>query len=275
MKNLKALLLLLILQALPAIADDSVFGGKDGCFLLVQIKNNQVIEKINPDRCGQRFSPCSTFKVPAAVMAFDSKIVDPNYKFKWTGLRDERPECNQDQTLSEWMTRSVVWVTQEITKKLGLATVKNYLKHFKYGNQDFSGGLTQAWLTSSLKISALEQASFMNQLIQHNLPVSDYAQGETIKILVREQLDSKGNPVQQVGASDFMMEGKTGSGRLGEGRQLGWYVGHLRAKKQDYIVVMNTSDKIGDKTAGYGGPMTKQLVKAHLFRKGLWPSSER
>ncbi len=275
MKFWMFLLALLTTLCLPALADDSIFGGKDGCFVLIRLTDNQVVEKINPERYSQRFSPCSTFKVAASLMGFDSKVIKPDTKFKWTGVRDPRPECNQDQTLREWMNRSVVWVTQEITKKVGLAGVKSYLKKLKYGNQDFSSGLTQAWLTASLKISAQEQVAFLSQLFQHNLPVSDFAQKETIKILVREQLDSKGNPVDQLTPSDFLMEGKTGSGRLGEGRQLGWYVGHLRAKKQDYIVVMNTSDKVGSKSQGYGGLVTKQLVKAHLFHKGLWPSPDR
>lgn len=50
------------------------------------------------------------------------------------------------------MQFSVVWVSQEITQKIGLNKIKNYLKDFDYGNQDFSGdkernnGLTEAWL---------------------------------------------------------------------------------------------------------------------------------
>jgi beta-lactamase class D len=49
---------------------------------------------------------------------------------------------------------------------------------FNYGNVDVSGnpgqgdGLTQAWLTSSLKISALEQVAFMTALFQSFLSIS-------------------------------------------------------------------------------------------------------
>lgn len=61
-----------------------------------------------------------------------------------------------DQTSTTWIANSVVWVSQVITSQLGEPIMKRYLRDWDYGNQDTSGGLTNFWLASSLKISARE-----------------------------------------------------------------------------------------------------------------------
>ena len=50
------------------------FKGLKGCFLLYNLKTS-TYEKTIGETCQQRFPACSTFKVPLAVMAFDSKIL--------------------------------------------------------------------------------------------------------------------------------------------------------------------------------------------------------
>jgi hypothetical protein len=57
---------------------------------------------------------------------------------------------------SRWEAVSVVWYSQEITRRFGEAKFKAYIDRFGYGNRDLRGnpgkndGLTQAWLGSSL-----------------------------------------------------------------------------------------------------------------------------
>ncbi len=244
---------------LLGVASAEPFGGRDGCLLMLELKSGKVLREINPRRCQQRFSPCSTFKVAAAAMAFDAGIMETDRRFGWDGTVDPRPECNQDQTPASWMEHSVIWVTQVLTRELGLASVKRYLKDFEYGNQDFSGGLTQAWLTSSLRISAREQAQFMRRLLLGQLPILPTAQRQTVGILVRQQ------------SPRASLAGKTGSGRLPGGRQLGWYIGHLRTHRgQEAVVVINTTDRRSGQTSGPAGLNARSLLQTWLREQGLW-----
>lgn len=245
---LKTIIISLGLLAGTAGAD--VFGGRKGCFLLLDLKTNQVVEQAGVNK---RLPPCSTFKVPAAVMGFDAKILTLDRKFHWNGVKDSRPEVNQDQTAATWMERSVIWVTQVLTKELGMKKVKSYLARFAYGNQDFSGGLTQAWLTSSLLIDSREQARFMTDLWREKLPVSAQAQKLTKQILVVQKSDKS------------KLSGKTGSG-LWEGTDLGRYVGVLQCPQGEYVVVLDFQGAC----KGPGGLVARQLVLDHLREKGMW-----
>src|SRR5262249_11385373 len=99
----------------------SLFVGRDGCFELYDLKTNKTITRSNPKRCATRLSPCSTFKVPISLMAFDAGILkDENSSLKWDGTQYSRKEWNQDQTAATWMSRSVVWFSQRLTPQLGM-----------------------------------------------------------------------------------------------------------------------------------------------------------
>jgi len=235
---------------LAGIAGADIFGGRKGCFLLIDLKDGRVVEEAGQNK---RLPPCSTFKVAAAVMAFDAKILTLDRVFAWNGVQDPRPECNQAQTASSWMERSVIWVTQVLTQELGMSRVRDYLAKFAYGNQDFSGGLDQAWLCTSLLIDSREQARFMSDLWQEKLPVSHGAQRLTKQILV----------VQTSGQSK--LSGKTGSGTW-EDTDLGRYAGILQCPRGEYVVVLDFQGAC----QGPGGLTARQLVMDRLRQKGMW-----
>ncbi|MFN8608007.1 MAG: penicillin-binding transpeptidase domain-containing protein [Vulcanimicrobiota bacterium] len=242
--------ILFYMWLLTSLAGADVLGGRKGFFLLVELKTGKVIEEVGKDR---RLPPCSTFKVATAVMGFDAGLLDLKRVFKWNGVKDSRPECNQDQTAASWMDRSVVWVTQVLTTELGMPRVKDYLARLHYGNQDFSGGLTQAWLCSSLLISGHEQAQFMKNLWLGKLEVSSEAQRLTRQILV----------VQTSGQSK--LSGKTGSGTW-ENTDLGRYVGVLQCPKGEYLMVLDFQGAC----QGPGGPVARRLAMDHLKELGMW-----
>jgi beta-lactamase class D len=219
----------------------------DACFILYDINQNKIIQEYNPNnRCNERISPDSTFKIPLSLMAFNQKLITENTAFKWRGEKGVLPEHERDQTPNTWIKYSVVWVSQRITQALGLATIKKYLKDFHYGNQDFSGdpgehnGITHAWLSGSLKISAIEQLHFLTALVNHQLPLTKQAEINTEKNLYLGQLDN--------GANYY---GKTGSGLHSEQvapkhrdqRRDGWFVGYIKQRAQQYVFVSNLTDK--------------------------------
>jgi len=251
------------LVARAAAAPDyaKIFEGRDGCFELYDVTNAKLVVRSDAKLCAERSSPCSTFKVPLALMAFDAGVwKDETVKIPWDGTRYAREAWNGDQTPATWMSNSVVWVSQGLTTKLGMDRVKSYLKTLDFGNQDMSGGLTKAWLMSSLTVSPDEQIAFWRKLWRGKLGVSKDALALTKKILFVEKSDN-----------GWMLHGKTGSGGIGErdpgddtGYQLGWFVGHIQRGDREYIFVTRFSDKEKGVTHGPAGWTAREMSKEIL-----------
>ena len=178
--------------------------------------------------CSTRYTPASTFKLALCVMGFDSNVfkdeTHPSWDFKREYV-DFLPCWKQPHTPSLWLKNSCVWFSQVLTKKLGMELFNQYVQLFEYGNCDTSGdsslnnGLTECWLSSSLRISPLEQITFLKKLANLSLPVSRYAQEATKKCMPQEKL-----------GNGWTLFGKTGNGYqsdLAGNPQVGWFVGFI------------------------------------------------
>ena len=134
--------------------------------------------------CDKRLPPMSTFKLPIALMGYDSGVLrdehSPVLPFK-QGYVDWRPVWRQAHDPSSWMKESVVWYSQQITLQLGEERFASYVKQFGYGNADVSGdpgknnGLSESWLGSSLRISPDEQIGFLRRVLNRELGVKPQA----------------------------------------------------------------------------------------------------
>lgn len=235
----------------------SIFRGRNACFVMKKISTSEFVENLNPERCAERFSPNSTFKIAAALMGFEKGILKTEKQIiKWDGTRNDREELNQDQTPLTWMDRSVVWVTQWIMPQLKVADLKKFLKDFGYGNQDFSGGVKNAWLDSSLKISAIEQIEFLTKLWKETLPLQKSTFEKTKKIIFIKNL----SPTTQ-------LYGKTGTSCAFEGcgtnlgRHRGWFVGIVKTKTDAYVFAANADD-LNPESRPAGPKLREDLTRA-------------
>lgn len=198
--------------------------------------------------CDARVTPASTFKIPIALMGFDAGILLDAHHPVWSwqpGFPDWRSEWKKDTDPAYWMAESVVWYSQEITRKLGAERFRRYVDGFGYGNEDVSGekgkdnGLTASWLSTSLAISPKEQASFLGRMVRGELPVSPQAVakvGEITRIAGSGGGEGDGAAplwqAQKWEAAGWQVHGKTGMGfardAQGEavrGKPYGWFVG--------------------------------------------------
>jgi len=261
-----ALLALVACSSTPTKEDP--FAKSKGCFLLYNVKTDRFEKTLGDISCKERLPACSTFKVPLAVMAFDSKVLkDESVVLKWDGKVDERQALNRDHDAKSWMSDSVVWFSQRITTQLGKKKLQKYLSSFHYGNQDLSAGITEAWLVSpsaknGLRINAYEQVEFMKKLWKDKLPATKRAQALAREITFLEK-SPKG----------FLLHGKTGSNFYDPERKvrLGWFVSHLASSDgKEYIAVTNFSDLAPSEDSGYGGLKAKEMTKTILAAEGLW-----
>jgi beta-lactamase class D len=192
------------------------------CTVVVDQASGAVL--VREGTCGERFAPMSTFKVPLAAMGFDAGILRGAHDPIWPIMPEygpsEREMAFPEVDPTSWEKNSIVWFSQHLTTLLGAPAFARYVAAFDYGNADVSGGLTRAWLMSSLRISPDEQVAFLRRLLAHQLPVSAEAADLTEEII----------PVFTAG--DWTVRGKTGAGLLpdapganGQSRPLGWFVG--------------------------------------------------
>lgn len=209
-----------------------------------------------------RVSPCSTFKIALSLMGFDSKILQNETAPQWPYNEKYQAPIESwkvSHNPSLWMKNSCIWYSKVLNEKLGFERYKNYLKLLHYGNEDISGeGNGDDWihchLSSSLKISCLEQILLLEKLLKNQLPFSVYAQEITKKILFVEQLQN-----------GWKFFGKAGSGFL-DNCQMGWFVGWIEKQGNFFLVVVliQDDDKKQDLPAGI---RAKKRAKEILFTR--------
>lgn len=215
----------LVISLLPITATEA----RTLCTVIAEAKTGAVLEEEGD--CRDRVTPASTFKIALAVMGYDAGFLSdtktPALPFKqgyadWGGA-----PWQQTTDPTRWMKYSVVWYSQRITEALGASTIEDYAQRFGYGNADFSGdpgknnALERAWISSSLKISPVEQVAFLRHLVNRSLPASAGAMDMAVAVLETAQTPG-----------GWTVTGKTGSAfpRLKDGSfdrasGWGWFVG--------------------------------------------------
>lgn len=214
------------------------FTDRDATFVLLDMQTGQVVCH-NPARARSRYLPASTFKIPNALIALDSRVVNSaDFSIAWNSKKTPKQAWwpaiwANDHTLQSALRNSVVWYYQEIARRIGAQRMQSYLTRFKYGNENISGGIDQFWLTGGLRISAEEQTDFLRRFYTGNLSVS----GSTTSI-VKETLTLEET-------SQYRFSGKTGWAGFGESGspQLGWLVGYLERGQDTYIYAINLDIK--------------------------------
>ncbi|MDQ1185536.1 beta-lactamase class D [Agrobacterium larrymoorei] len=197
------------------------------CTVVLDAESGTVLHR--DGTCDKAFAPQSSFKIPLAVMGYDAGILkdatNPRWNYKTEWKRPKREQKSVDPTI--WERDSIVWYSQEITRRLGKAKFADYVQRFSYGNADVRGvagqtdGLTESWLMSSLKISGDQQVDFVRRFVTGKLPVSKEAIAKTEAVI----------PLFSA-ADGWQVHGKTGSGRMRTKANtydgdwwLGWFVG--------------------------------------------------
>ncbi|HEX9061077.1 MAG TPA: class D beta-lactamase [Clostridia bacterium] len=234
------------------------FTGYDGCFVLYdKAKNEYTI--YNESKSKKQVPPCSSFKIVNSLIGLETKVVeDENTVFKWDGTKYPIESWNRDHTLKSAVSNSVVWYFQRLASQVGKERMQEYIDRVNYGNRDISGGITEFWLQSSLKISPMEQVGILKQFYDYKLPFSK----RNIDIVKSIILLSDENGVK--------LSGKTGSGPIhGSDKYVnGWFVGYVERGQNVYIFATNieANDKIGKNA---GGNEAKEITLKILKDKGV------
>jgi beta-lactamase class D len=212
----------LLVHSVAAVAAEPV-----RCTVVLDAKTGQSLHRSGT--CDVGFYPQSTFKLPIAMMGYDADILtdehNPRWEYQAKFNRSEREQKATDPTI--WERDSIVWYSQEITRRLGKKAFADYVRRFDYGNRDVSGGpggtdgLTESWLSSSLKISPDQQVDFLRRFMNGQLPISPQAVKLTQAIVPTFPAADGWTVHGKTGAGSL----RTKAGKLDGSRPLGWFVG--------------------------------------------------
>ncbi|MEJ6395982.1 penicillin-binding transpeptidase domain-containing protein [Gymnodinialimonas sp. 2305UL16-5] len=183
----------------------------------------------NSQRSTERFAPASSSKVPHTLIALETGVAEPNTVFEWDGEDRAFDSWNQDHTLTSAFGGSVVWVYQEIARRVGLAGMTEWLNRFEYGNANTGteDTLTTYWLDDTLQISAVEQTAFLERLARRELPLSEATYAAAAAIMQSDEGDG------------WTMYSKTGWRFSRTDMDVGWYVGWVRCADDAYVFALN------------------------------------
>jgi beta-lactamase class D len=217
------------LAVILAIALPVSVNARTICTVVADAANSKIL--LEQGDCNSRVTAASTFKIAISLMGYDSGFLkdahSPSLPYH-KGYADWGGDAwRQPTDPTRWIKYSVVWFSQQVTQSLGKARFHKYVEEFRYGNADISGdpgkhnGLTRAWISSSLKISPLEEVTFLERLVNRQLSVTAQAYDMTSQITRITQF-----------SNGWDVHGKTGTGfpKTADGADdvdhgYGWFVG--------------------------------------------------
>lgn len=236
------------------------FSSEENFLLINGISGEQII-KLGP-HIKERITPCSTFKIALSLMGFNADILKDEKTPIWLfqdGNDDWLESWKSPQTPQSWIKSSCIWYSKELAIQLGLKNIQSYLAILKYGNQDMSGGVTKAWLGSSLKISVKEQVELLQTMLQGKFSIASHAIQMTKALLFIEELP-KG----------WKLFGKTGwSGSIigadGKNVEIGWFVGWVEKDHRFFPFAYNIREEKNIKLAQRIPTVKKLLMDSNII----------
>ena len=224
----------------------------DAATLVVFRLEDERVWTVNAARAAQRFVPASTSKIPHSLIAFETgAVAGPEEMFTWDGTSRWSPGWNETQSFGTAFKRSTVWIYQATTRRIGTASLEQWLGVFDYGNADTGGAanITTYWLSGPLEISANEQVAFLARLARRTLPLSASTYAKGISMMEADR------------GADWTLYAKTGWKSVPGERDYGWYVGWVEqtagAEPGTYVFAFNMDFSNPDQDA------PKRLAAAH------------
>ena len=170
----------------------------------------------------EALQPCSTFKLPHALVALETGVISLERNRK----RCAPQECHSDHgeiDLDGAIRESCLSYFRQTARAIGAARMAEGLASLRYpavGNLEPLDGF---WLSGDLKITAEQQLAWIRRFYTEALPVQ------------ARHLEVVRAATRRTGTGDWLIQGKTGSSREG----FGWFTGQITRKGQvSWVVIL-------------------------------------
>ena len=229
------------------------FDGFEGSFVLYDLEHDSYTIH-NKGLSTTRVSPASTYKIYSGLIALETGVIDSTHSVQeWNGVAYPYESWNGNQTLMSAMQNSVSWYFQGTDTQVGIKELDSYFTQLSYGNHDLSGGISNYWMESSLRISPVEQVELLKAFYRNDtIFQAEYV--DTMKDILR--LSEKDGAV---------LSGKTGTGSVNGKVINGWFIGYVENDGRTYIFATNIG---GEDEAG--GSAAVQITLSILKDKDIY-----
>jgi beta-lactamase class D len=226
--------------------------------------------------CRTRLSPASTFKIPHALVALETKVVTTDTVERWDGTPHQgRPSWERDYTILTAIRPSVLWFFQRIAPRVGADRMHGWLVRLGYGNADTSGPITEYWVNGRLRISPEEQLAFLRRFYGGQLPFSS----EHVSSVQSALEQSPGTVQNSTGPhsldgdwrAGITLSSKTGATQIASGERVSWLVGKLSVDTRQYVFAAARWQ-----ANGAVDPLDGTRLAIHTFiQRGVLPRTSR
>lgn len=192
-----------------------------GEFILYDLKNEQSFV-FGQNNAEKNYLPASTFKILNSLIILETEVMkDEKEKIAWDGVDRGWEKWNQDHNLETGIKYSVVWLYQELARRVGKERMQKWVKKTAYGNTIIGDEIDTFWLKGKLRITPKQQVDFLKRLYHNELPFSQKNMDIVKRILINEK------------TNEYVLRGKTGWAV--KKQDIGWYVGYLETKENVYF----------------------------------------
>ncbi len=197
----------------------------DGCFTLLNNSDGKVTV-YNMTLDTQRYVPTSTFKIINSLIGLQTgAITNDTMMIKWDGKLRHQEKWNKDMGMTEAFKVSNVPYYQEVARRIGKDTIKQWIDSIGYGNKTMGAAIDTFWLDNTLKISPDEQLGLMKKLYFDQLPFRKSVHESVKKAMLQED-----NTL-------YKLSYKTGWGVDELEHNIGWIVGWIEENNHVYFFV--------------------------------------
>jgi beta-lactamase class D len=265
-------LLLVLLTVRCASASPVVEVEPGECFMLMSV-SGKLIAGAGGDECTRKAAPASTFKIPHALIALQTGVVDPKLPVQWAGSDQPFETWKRDHTLASSIQWSVYWYYQRTAAKIGEERMRAQLAALRYGSDTFERELTTFWTNGDLEVSPQEQVEFLARMFRGDLPVAR----EHVETVKQAMLMPPGKITNAAGTHDFVLpaavtavRAKTGNTRIGDER-ISWLVGQVEAGEDQYVFAARKRAR-GALNTTAGAEVARRALTALLADRDAGPS---
>jgi beta-lactamase class D len=174
-----------------------------------------------------RFLPASSFKIVNSLIGLETgRITDEKMLIKWDGVTRWNADWNKDLTMKEAFKVSSVGYYQEVARRIGKDTMKQWIDTLHYGNMNISGAIDSFWINNTLKISPDEQLGLVKKLYFDKLPFQKRTQQIVKDVMLQED------------NTMYKLSYKTGWGFDEMKSAIGWVVGWIEENRHVYFFTL-------------------------------------
>ena len=190
--------------------------------------------------CGRATAPASTFKIPHALIALETGVIDERTVVPWDGTAYQFASWRREHTLESAVRSSVYPFFRRTAALIGTERMHRMLERLGYAADTFEGDVREFWTNGDLVVTPREQLLFLERLVRGDLPIAPAHVATVMHALVMPPLQIS----NASGLHTFVLRWPTGTivrAKTGnttvDGERVSWLVGSLESVKGTFVFV--------------------------------------